>query len=351
MTLHKAPPGSRLALLLALAAAPPLAAQAPGAMPAMPVETAVVQTRPMHDSLMLTGSLLARESVMIRPEIAGRVQALHFTEGAPVAAGATLLTLDDAELKARVAEAAAQLKLAQHSHARVSATASKNLSSRQELDQATAQLEAARAGLAVAQEQLAKTRLTAPFAGVAGLRRVSPGAYVKAGDDLVNLEDIAVLRAEFRVPEKYLAQLRPGLALTVDTDAWPGERFPGTVTAVDPRIEAASRSVPVRAEVPNPEGRLRPGQFVRLGLTLAERPQALVVPEAALWPVGGKTFVYRVQGGKAELAPVSTGARQPGLVEITAGLAAGDEVVVAGMQKIRPGAPVQALPAAAPARP
>jgi membrane fusion protein (multidrug efflux system) len=351
MQLRQILPGSRLALLLALAAAPPLAAQAPGAMPAMPVETATVQARAIQDSLVLTGSLLARESVMVRPEMEGRVQALHFTEGAPVAAGAVLVTLDDAELKARVAEAAAQLKLAQHSHVRVSATASKHLSSRQELDQATAQLEAARAGLAVAQEQLAKTRLTAPFAGVTGLRRVSPGAYVKAGDDLVNLEDIAVLRADFRVPEKYLAHLRPGLQLRVEADASPGQSFPGTVTAVDPRIDAASRSVPVRAEVQNPEARLRPGQFVRLGLTLAERPQALVVPEAALWPVGGKTFVYRVREGKVELAPVSTGARQPGLVEITAGLTAGDEVVVAGMQKIRPGAAVKALPAAAPAQP
>lgn len=315
-------------------------AQAPGAPRGLPVEAAAATSDTLDVELTAVGSLFANESVVIRPEIIGRIAEIHFEDGQWVEQGDPLVTLDQATYRARVAESEANLRLAELSFERSNQLLQKNLGSRQQFDEDAARLAQARAELAVTKEQLAKTVLKAPFVGKLGLRRVSPGDFVQAGQDIVNLEDIRSLKLDFQVPETYLTQVEPGLILRVRSDAVPDETFAGKVYAVSPRLDTASRSVLLRARVDNPNGRLRPGLFVRVKLRIAHHENAVLIPEEALWPIGERVFVYRVADGKAELTPVTTGFRRPGEVEITEGVAAGDVVVIGGQMKLRSGAPV-----------
>jgi membrane fusion protein (multidrug efflux system) len=177
---------------------------------------------------------------------------------------------------------------------------------------------------------------------VVGIRSVSPGDFVKDGEAMINLEDIATLKVDFRLPELYLDRVRPGQAVELASDAFPGEIFAATVEAIDPLVDAQGRALRLRASLANPDMRLRPGVFARVRLVLAERADAVVVPEAALVPAPGDTrFVYRVAGGKAQRVEVKTGARRDAMVEIVDGLEAGAVVVTAGQLKLRDGAPVK----------
>lgn len=312
----------------------------PGGM-ALPVEAAAVETGPVSRAVSTVGTLRANESVMIRSEIAGRVAAVHFREGDTVTENAPLISLDDAELRAQLAESAATVKLAELNFARAQEIYDKKLLSKQNYDEALARLSEARARRNLQQARLAKTRIHAPFSGVLGLRRVSAGDYIKEGDDIVNLEDIHSLKLDFRVPENYLAGVKQEQEVNVQVDAYPGEPFSGTVYAIDPRLDEQTRSVLLRARIPNPGLRLRPGMFARVALVLEHRAEALLIPEQALWPIGDEQFVFRIVDGKALLTKVQTGQREGGKVEIGAGLSAGDTVVTAGQTKLRDGMAVQ----------
>jgi membrane fusion protein (multidrug efflux system) len=172
---------------------------------------------------------------------------------------------------------------------------------------------------------------------------VSPGAYVKAGQDIARLEGIGTLKLDFRVPEIYLGRIRPDQQVQVRIDAFPGETFNGAIYAVEPAVDEQTRTVLLRARVPNPEVRLKPGMFARVSLVLGERKDALLVPEQAIVPRGNENYVFRIVDGKAALARVELGIRRPGEVEITKGLAAGDRIVIDGQLKLKPGALVKIL--------
>jgi membrane fusion protein (multidrug efflux system) len=320
-------------------ATPAAAAAAP---PALPVRVAPVRTQALADRLRAVGTLTANESVVIRPEIAGRVVAIHFEEGQPVKAGAPLVTLDAAEYQAQVAQTEATVEANRLTYERAAELVQKNMVSQLDYDQARARLAESQALLQRHRVLLDKTVLRAPFDGIAGLRRVSPGAYVQPGQDLVNLEDIDPLKVEFRVPERHAAALTVGRPLTVRVDAVPERSFAGEIYAIDPRLDAATRTFALRGRVPNPDGLLRPGMFAQVELTLGERPAALVIPEQAIVPRGERLYVFKVVDGKATLVPVRTGLREPGIVEIVEGLAAGDTVVTEGQMKLREGMPVAA---------
>jgi membrane fusion protein (multidrug efflux system) len=262
-----------------------------------------------------------------------------------------LVELDSAVQRAELQQARANLTLAESNHRRTADLFARKFVSQSSLDTARSQLEVARAAVALAEAHLARMQIRAPFDGVVGIRNVSPGDFVQDGDDLVNLADIATLKADFRLPELYLDRIRPGQALDLTSDVLPGETFAATVYAIDPLVDAQGRAVALRARLDNPGGRLRPGMFVRVRLILAERPDVLVVPETALVPAPGDVqFVYRVADDRAERVEVRTGMRRSAMVEIVAGLAAGELVVTAGQLKLRDGAPVElvAPPAAAP---
>ena len=313
-----------------------------GAM-AMPVEAVTVETGVVTRDIAAVGSLRANESVIVRPELAGRIQAIHFSEGESITQGTELVTLDATEFRAQLAATTATVKLNELNFRRAQEMQAKNLLSRQSYDEAQAKLAESRARQNIEEARLAKTKLFAPFAGVLGLRQVSPGDYIKEGQDIVNLEDIASLKLDVRVPETYLAEINLDQEVNMEVDAYPGRTFSGKVYAIDPRIDAQTRTVLLRASIPNDELLLRPGMFARVSLVLEQRTAALLIPEQALTPKGEEQFVYRIVEGKALHSKVKTGQRRNGKVEILEGLNAGDTVVTAGQTKLRDGAAVKVV--------
>lgn len=311
-----------------------------GAARAVPVEAVPVKVALVTDEVSAVGTLRSNESVIIRPEIAGRISDIHFAEGEPVSQGATLVSIDDSTHQAELADAQATLNLTERNFKRVDELYDKGSTTARERDEALAKLESARAALQLSHARLDKTDVNAPFSGILGLRRVSPGDYVTPGQDLVNLEDIDPLKVDFRIPERFLSSLSTGQQIRVRVDAFPERAFEGDVYAIDPQIDPAGRSIAIRARIANPNRELRPGLFARVRLIVDERPDALVVPEQAIVPRGEERYVFRVVDGKATLTQVRLGQRRAGEVEIVEGLTEEDTVITAGQLKIRDGVPV-----------
>ena len=314
---------------------------------ALPVEAVAVEATRMPQSITAVGSLRSDESVTLRPEVAGRISAILFQEGQRVAKGATLVKLDPAINAADLQQARANLTLAKAKYERAVDLAERKFISGQAKDEAKNNLDVAEAAIALAEAKLAKTTLIAPFSGIIGLRVVSIGDYVKEGADLVNLEAIDPLKVDFRVPETFLTQVRAGQPIEVALDALPGKTYDGKVIALNPLVDAAGRSIVVRAQVRNQDTSLRPGMFARVTLFTRAQKDVLVLPEEALVPQGTAQYVFRVVDGKADRVKVETGQRRDGKVEIISGVNKADLIVTAGQVRLRDGAPVRvANPAA-----
>jgi membrane fusion protein, multidrug efflux system len=311
----------------------------------VPVEAAKVTAAPLSEQVTAIGTLLSDEAVTVSSEIPGRLKEIHFQEGQPVEKGAPLFTLDDSVYRAQLDDAEAKLKLAEQTNQRTSTLFSNKYATAQSADEATSNLAVSTAATELARVQLEKTRIVAPFSGIVGLRHVSVGEYITAGQALVNLEAIDPVKADFRVPEKFLPAIRVGQTIRIKVDAFPDASFEGKVYAIDPKLDVSGRSLLVRALVPNTDQRLRPGLFARVTVVLQLKEDALTVPEQAIVPQGDSQFVYRIVDGKAKLTKVVTGTRREGRVEIVEGLAAGDEVVTAGQLKIRDGSAVSVVAA------
>jgi len=314
------------------------------------VEAVKVATLSLPQTITAVGSLRSDESVTLRPEVAGRINTIAFQEGQPVAKGAMLVRLDPAVPLAEAQQARANLVLAKTKWDRAIDLAKSNFISGQAKDEAENNYKVAEASAQLAEAKLAKMDLRAPFSGIIGLRSVSMGDYVKEGADLVNLESIDPLKVDFRVPEIYMRQVKVGQPLQVQLDALPGRTFEGKVFAVNPLIDAAGRSVVIRAMVRNPDTSLRPGMFARVRLITRDAQDALVLPEEALVPQGDQQFVYRILDGKAVRTKVDVGQRRDSKVEILNGVDKDDVVVTAGQLKLRDGAPVN-IAGTAPAAP
>jgi membrane fusion protein (multidrug efflux system) len=317
----------------------------------MPVEAARVRVGPVADEIATVGSLQANESVMVRAEIAGRIVGIDFTEGRAVKTGDPLVRLDAAELAAQAAQSEAAVELALANLDRATSIRAEHLISPQAFDELSAKSKETEAALAVARERLNKTTIRAPFGGRLGLRQVSPGDYVQPGQALVNLEDVSAVKVDFRVPEVRVGKVAVGQSLSVRVDAIPDRAFTGTVTAIDPRLDQTTRTALVRARVPNPRGALLPGMFARVAVVIGERPNALLIPEQAVVPIGNDAFVFRVVDGKAERVKVVIGRRGAGEAEIVSGLNPDDLVVTGGQMKIRDGASVAVINQGAPPGP
>jgi membrane fusion protein (multidrug efflux system) len=302
------------------------------------------------DEAVAVGNVKSNESVVLRPETAGRIAAIEFRDGTVVTRGTVLVSLDAAVQDAELQQARANLALAQSNHRRNQELLERKFVSQQALDNSAAALKVQEAAVQLAEAKVAKTRVRAPFAGMVGLRNVSVGDYVKEGQDLINIEDIATLRIDFRLPETYLGRIAKGQVVDVTTDALPGERFKAVLDAVDPMVDTGGRSISSRARLDNAAGKLRPGMFVRVRLQFGERKGALMLPEQAVVP-GARSTVFKVVEGKVESVPVRLGVRRAGQVEVVEGLVAGDLVVTAGQMKLRPGAAVRPVGEGAPAAP
>ena len=332
--------------------APGAAQPGPGAGPARPaaVEVATVSAMTLVDETQATGSLRSRQGVMLRPEVGGRVKQILFEDGQRVRKGQLLVQFEDQLQQAQVAQAKAELSIAQANHKRNLELVAQNFVSQRSADETAAALEVAQAKLALAQATVERLRVLAPFDGVTGLRMVNVGDYLKDGTDIVNIEDMDALLVDFRLPERFQAKVRAGQQAQLSVDALPGRPFTALIQAVDPLIDANGRSVGVRGCIDNRARQLRPGMFARVNAVFGRRDNALVVPEEAIVPQGGRAFVIKVVPGEkpgdlvSQRVAVRTGLRLPGKVEILEGLEVGDSVVLAGQQRLqRDGSPVRVV--------
>ena len=323
-----------------------LAGGAPGAAAGGPqrpqaVEVAKVEKAMLVDETQSVGSLRSNQGVMLRPEVGGRVSQVLFKDGQRVSKGQLLVQFDDQLPAAQLMQAKAELSIAQANHTRNQELVSQNFISKRSLDESDAALQVGQAKLALAQATLQRLKVFAPFDGVAGLRQINVGDYLKDGADMVNVEDIDAVLLDFRLAERFQTKIKPGQKAQVTFDALPGRKFTAVVQAIDPLIDANGRSVGIRGCIDNRQMQLRPGMFARVNAVFSERADAMVIPEEAIVPQGGRTFVVRVVPGPnkdelvSERVNVKIGIRQPGRVEILEGLSEGDSVVIAGQQRLQ----------------
>ncbi len=310
--------------------------------PAMPVEVAAARSDTVVDAILATGQIEALQSIELRPDIEGRISQIVVREGSPVALGAALFKVDDAELTAQVARAEADRDLARQSLDRTRDLLQQKASSQAELERAEATARSNEAQLELLKVRLARTTVRAPFAGVAGQRLVSLGDYVTTDTRLLALQTVSPQRASFQVPERYADQLKSGQQVTFRVAALPGREFTGRVDFVDPVVQLPGRTIMVKAVVPNPKRELQAGMFIEARLATATRPNAVVAPEDAVIPLQGANYVWVVTGGKAARRQVELGVRTPGFVEIKTGVEAGEQVVVGGQERLGEGTPVSA---------
>lgn len=324
-------------LLLAACGDGGRAVPGPQAAPAAVVNTQVARIQPWSDTIAALGTVQARESVTLTAKVSETVERVHFESGQEVATGATLVTLSGNQQRAALQAAEAAAREAEQQYRRGTELVQQQLIARSLLDTQQATRDAAVARVAQMRADIGDRSIRAPFAGVLGIRQVSPGSLVTPGTALVTLDDISRVYVDFPVPEVQLAQLAVGQQLVGTSAAWPGETFTGVVSTIDARIDATTRAVVVRGDFPNPDRRLRPGMLVQVSL---ERPrrEALVLPEIAVVQVGRETFVWRVRDDETvERATVQLGERLAGRVEVVKGVAEGERIVVDGTGKLRPG--------------
>ena len=302
------------------------------------------------DETQAVGSLRSRQGVMLRPEVGGRVKEIFFNDGQRVRKGQLMVQFEDQLQQAQVAQARAELSIAEANHKRNQELVAQNFISQRSLDESSAALEVSRAKLSLAQATLQRLQVLAPFDGITGLKQINVGDYLKDGADMVNVEDIDAVLLDFRLPERFQARVRAGQKAQLTVDALPGRPFTAIVQAVDPLIETNGRSVGVRGCIDNRQQQLRPGMFARVNAVFGSRENALVIPEEAIIPQGGRIFVVKVVAGDkpdvrvSERVAVKVGLRQPGKVEILEGLSAGDTVVTAGHQRLqKDGTPVRVV--------
>lgn len=293
----------------------------------------------LEDDAQAVGSIRARQGVILRPEVSGRVQSIGFSDGQRVKRGQLMVQLDDTLQQAQLKQAEASASIARTNLQRSRELAAQNFVSQSAVDQNAAALEVAQAQVALAQAQLARMKVYAPFDGITGIRSVNLGDYVKDGADLVTVEDISAVSVDFRLAERYLSRLKPGQAVELLLDSMPGKTYSAKVEALDSQLDVNGRAVLVRARLANPNGALRGGMFARARIVFAVRDNALVVPEEALVPQGNKQFLFKVLEGEggakvAQRVEVRVGVRVPGKAEILDGVQAGEVIVLTGHSRL-----------------
>jgi membrane fusion protein, multidrug efflux system len=304
------------------------------------VITALAESKVITVGVSAIGTANANEAVNVTTKVSNLVTAIHFSDGQVVRKGQVLVELDRAQASADLAAAVATLEESRSQFNRSRELLATQALSRAQHEQLEATLKANEARAAAARARLADCYVRAPFSGRVGMRRVSLGALISPGTIITTLDDISAIKLDFTVPEAQLSDLRAGQTVVARTTTYPGRNFAGRVTTVDSRVDSASRAVTVRAVIPNADGALKPGMFLTVELAKEQR-KALVIPEAALVPEQARQFVYVVIGAAVAKREVELGRREPGTVEITSGLVAGDRVVVEGTLKLRDGVAVR----------
>jgi len=310
-------------------------------MPPMPVEVARAGRSLVQDRFEAVGTIEAIDAITVVSEIDAAVISVPFREGSEMRAGDLIAQLDDIQPAAELARAEALLAQSSANYERVLKVVEQKAAAEQDLDDAAAALKVAEANLAVAKGRLSKTRITAPFDGIVGTRRVSKGTFLRAGQPITELANFDQIRVHFSVPERYLARLTSGAGVTVSTPAYQDVELTGTVIAVEPIIDADTRSARVVAKVQNVKRRFRPGMSANISAVLGQRADAVTIPSEAVFSSGRDAFVFLVKADSTVTrVPLTLGTRMEKQVEVLSGLDPDALVVRAGHQKLFEGARV-----------
>lgn len=312
--------------------------------PPPPPVVAVAQVREENwqPFLNAVGSLEAVEGISVSNEVAGLVSTIHFKSGQAIKKGQPLLDLDASTDRAELAGLEALRRLGQIKYERAAKLVTERSMSKADYDEARATLDTAEAAVAAKRALIDKKRVSAPFDGQLGIRAVNLGQYLPAGTAIVPLQALDPIHVDFSLPERHLADLSVGQKVEVQVQAYPNQSFAGRVTALNPGIDAGTRTLRLRATLNNPDQRLRPGMFAEVRVLLAKRGPVLTLPGTAITynPYGDSVFL--VQAGEqgshgVQRKQIETGEIREGRVAITTGLNAGDRVVSAGQLKLRNG--------------
>lgn len=318
----------------------PAEGSAKGVAPAQSVQVVVVQQQALENSINATGTVLSNEEVEIRSEIQGRITGVFFKEGERVQSGKLLVKIDDQELKAQLKKTDLSILLSKEDESRKKKLLDINGISKEEYDQSQNNLLKLEADKELLQIQINKTNVIAPFSGTIGLRYISEGGFVSSSDLITVLQQSDPVKVEFSVPEKYAALLNNGSVVnfTVEGDL---NNYTAKVYAKEPKIDAATRTVKVRAISANPGNKLIPGAFAKLQISLETISNAMILPSNALIPTINGQSVLIVKNGHASLQLVKTGIRSEKETQITEGIMPGDSVIVTGLLTVRDGMPVK----------
>jgi len=307
----------------------------------MPVEVSPAVVQKVSDRFEAVGTIEALEAITVVGEIDAAIQALPFVEGGYIKRGGLVAQLDDTQLAAEVARASALRDQSRSTYARVKSIVDQGAGAPQDLDDAAAALKVAEANLDLARARFAKTRIIAPFDGIIGARRVSVGTFLRSGQAVTELANIDEIRVAFSAPERFLAHLAPGAAVSVSSPAFPGIDLRGRIAVIEPTIDLSTRSARIVARVPNTGRKFRPGMSANISAVLSERPNAITIRNEAVFGSGNQSFVFAVKpDSTVARVALTLGTRSSADVEVLEGLSAGAVVVTAGHQKLYDGAKV-----------
>lgn len=309
--------------------------------PPVGVRVATVETIDFHDRVEALGTLTANESVVITATVTDTISAIQFEDGQRVVKDQVLIEMSAAEERAQLAEVESTLAEAQLQYERTKGLAKKKLISASSLDERRRDVETAKARIRAMKARLADRSIRSPFTGVLGLRNISVGALVAPGTRIVELSDDSRMKLDFSVPSTLLGSLKPGADIVARSRGLDGAVFRGKISSIDNRVDTVTRTIRVRAILPNENQKLVPGLLMQIELVNNAR-QAKVVPEEAIIPIGSDRFVFVVgDGNVVQRRKVQTGARRIGQIEILSGLRNGEVVITHGTLKVREGAKVK----------
>ncbi len=301
-----------------------------------PVRAVVAQPTKLEDKITITGSVIANEQLELKSEVAGLIMKIHFAEGTQVRKGDLLVSLKDTELQAQLQKLLYNKQLRQTNEYRQKQLLEREAISREEYDIALNELNTVEADISLVKAQIEQTKIYAPFNGTIGLRYISEGSYVSSNDRIAWLFNINPAKIEFSIPGKYSNKVRPDDRIYFTTEASDSTRE-GVVYAIEPQINATTRTLTMRARANNTDGSLLPGQFTRIELVMQTINNAIMVPSEAVVPELGGHKVFVSRQSKVEALNVEIGIRTDKVLEITEGLLPGDTVITSGILQIRPG--------------
>lgn len=294
-------------------------------------------TQPIRDEVEALGSVSANEAVVVTPIVSDLVTAIYFNDGDMVKAGQLLVQLNDAQQRAQLQQAQVQLAESRRELKRIQGLVDSHTIAASEQDRLQTLIDSALAQVAAANAAVNDRQIRAPFAGRLGMRQISLGSLVTPGMEITTLDDIATIKLDFPVPERFIQQLQPGKLVEASAVAYEHKVFNGEVITIDSRVNPETRAITVRAKLPNPDAKLLPGMLMKVRLIKQDR-QAILLPESAIVPVQQKHQVYVVKDeNTASRREVTIGQRTHGWVEIIDGVTAGEQVIVRGLMKVREG--------------